>query len=571
MPDFTIPMSNASNPAHIDPSIPMKADTRLPLGVTPVDFSKQFRMDEEDASAFKEVQAERLEKQRIREEKDRDRTLMEQYIKSGGDVNTPEGLDAATKELKGKLSTDAYANLGGIADTKRKAELAHRELINKSKLEDLKVADAETEETLKTMSAPLYAYEDARAKGGEAAGAQAFEASKQANLQMLRQQVNPVTGQPRFTPQVLDQFEKMDQNALKHKVEDATWKRKLLTEGIDNKLREAQTRAADSLADKRDADVEQGEKKLAILADKVKKAGVSNLSEEDKKTMAEFVRTNGPGVLGRFGLNPEERKAIIGEVTTLNKGEGVSAREGAAEVLNIGSTKKSLDKMVPQLDAITAYEKSVGSIGDKLVKIAKKVDTAGVPALERWIRAGKRSVEGDPDVSELDFQLNAYRTDIARIVNNPNLTGVLSDSARHEIESSLPNIANAEQIERLVGISKADAAARRGYLSDQIAGAKGRVLKGAAKEPKGGEGFPTVSKEEQAGRDSGRKDILRDELASEKAKLTALPAGATPEDRNRVEQNIRALEREIGGVPKPSESAPKGVMTLDDYLKSKGH
>lgn len=576
MPDYNIPMMAA---AHIDPSVPLNAKDTMPLQVTPFEnidpianSIKAYKLAESEEQ-FKENQADRLEKQRDREERDRDKTLIDQYMKSGGDVNTPQGLNMAMKELKGKLSQKGFANLEGISNSKRLYEIKYREGLNQLREDDLKTAALMQEESLKTMSAPLLAYEKAKEKGGEEAGQKAFQAAKAATLEMMKNQVTPY-GEPMYPPQVLAQFESVDPEDLKHQIDNSIWKRSIIKESIETNYKKALTQESAERVKASGKKAEFDEKKLQLLKEKIEKQGATELTDEDAATLAEMVRVNGPSALSRFGMSEADRKKVLSVVTKLNTGEGITAREGAAAVVDIGSTKKSLDKMVPQLDAITAFEKTAESIGGKLVEIAKKVDSSGVPVVERWIRAGRKSVEGDPDVTELNARMQTFRTEAARIINNPNLTGVLSDSARHEVEDIMPSASSAEQIERGVEVLMSEAATRRKLLADQIEDAKGRVKKGAAKTPASAPpaGFPSVSKEEQGAKDSEAIAIMKQELQAEKEKL---PTIKDPAELDRTNKNIAALEREIAvksktATPEASPKKEKGAIPLDAYLKSKG-
>lgn len=570
MPDFTLPMSSATAPAanQIDSRMPTQVDSRLPLSVTPFEAvdpianeTKALRLADAQET-FKDDQAKRLDAAASREDKKRDKMIMEQYIKSGGDISTPEGLESAHNELKGKLSMDSTMRLADLVDTKKKQELSYRKALSETSIEELKAATEQQEETLKYMSSPLQAYDDAMAQTKDPAkAAQAYEASKMATLKMVSEQKSP-DGKPLIPPEKLQAFQGIKPEDLRHQIAATQWKHKLLMEETTIKLHESQARAAESMADRRDAETEQGDRKLDILADKVKKSESGLISDEDKATMAEQVRLYGPQVLSRLGLSNAQRQSIISEVTKLNKGEGISAREGAAEVSNTISTKKSLDKMVPQLDAITAFEKTADNIGDKLVSIAKKVDQTGVPAMERWIRAGRKSIEGDPDVTELNARMQTFRTEAARIIANPNLTGVLSDSARHEMESIIPSAASAEQIERGVDVLKSEAKTRREYLAAQISDAKQRILKGAKKDETSPDGFPKVTKDRQSSMDSDRVKILKQEKASIEDRLAKV---STPEDKQRAKADLEAIDKELknagGAKSEASKAANKPTVS----------
>lgn len=139
-----------------------------------------------------------------------------------------------------------------------------------------------------------------------------------------------------------------------------------------------------------------------------------------------------------------------------------------------------------QQAAITTYENLAEKNGRVLVDLAKKVDATGVPVLERWIRAGRREVAGDPEVSMFNAQMQIYSTEVARILANPNLTGVLTDHARHEAQSFLDGAGSAEQIEAVSKLLSQDFKRRAESIEEGIATVQKRIRKDPASSAEGG-------------------------------------------------------------------------------------
>lgn len=552
-----IPLSaGPAGAARIDQSIPMNVDSRLPLQVQP------FKPIDTLAAAgdaykladtidqFKENQSERIDQQKTREEKQRDKLLLQQYQQGGGDLYTAGGLELAAKELGGKLSPESLDGLTKRIDVKKAQESKLQTAMSAMDDTALESVTKQTEASSKIMNRAVAVYDDALKSTGDPAKAQqAFEASKQALLQSAGDMKDPASGRPIYSPQTLQQFSGMSADQIRNVINDTKWHTDKLKEEQVNRLRSAQTEQATAHADKYEADIEQGRQKLDILRDKIKNAVGKPLDSKDADTMAEQVRMYGPQVLSRLGLTSGQRQSVISRVTALNEGEGVSAREGAAVVGDLKADQKSLDKLVPQLDAITAFEKTADQIGGKLVSIAKKVDSTGVPVLERWIRAGRKAVKGDPDVTEFNSRLLTYTSETARILNNPNLTGPTTDSARHETQEVMPAASSFEQIERGVNVMREESGWRKQNLSDQIGEVKRRRLQGAKKA---GDDYPTVSKGDQAKADEGRMEILQTELDSAQSRRDD---AKTPEDKHRAEEDVKAIEREMGSTkaPKPAQ------------------
>jgi hypothetical protein len=538
--------------------------TNLPLQVQPfqgvdpmTEKSKMYSMADK-IEDFKANQAQRLEEQQQREDRMRDKSILDNYLRGGGDLFSPEGIDNARKVLGDKLSSATLMNLDNLKEKKQQIVQDFRTKTAKMEASELETYQAKYEESLKTMTGPLSVYEKTKEEKGEAEAQKAFAAAKQATVQMMSQEKD-ANGAPKFAPQALQKFSSMTPEILANQINTTKWHRDLLADELQTKLRTAQVENYESLAKQREAKQSLDEEKVKLLKEKVQKSGASSLSSADRETMAEFVRTQGPSVLSRFGLSPNERKEIISTVTGLNAAEGKTAREGAADIADVKAYEGSLKKMQGQYDAITAFEKTMESIGGQLKKISKKVDATGVPVVERWLRGGKRAVEGDPDVTEFNARMQTFRTEAARTINNPNLTGVLSDNARHEIEEVLPNASSAEQIERGVDTLISEGKLRRDNITDQISEVRGKIRKVPKAETSASPEMK-VSAGTQAGRDDERARIIKGEYADAKEKLAKLPTNATADDRHRAEQDVEGLKKELKNL---------GVKTDDEYAPPK--
>lgn len=153
---------------------------------------------------------------------------------------------------------------------------------------------------------------------------------------------------------------------------------------------------------------------------------------------------------------------------------------------NVKADQSALTKLVGQQAAVSAYEQTAANNGKILVSLADKVDQTGVPVFERWTRAGKKAVAGDTDVSAFDTQMFLWRAEVAKILTNPNITGVLTDTARQEAEAFLGNQASAAQVKRVVSLVNADFKRREGSINNEISTIQNRIqtgdysIKGAA-------------------------------------------------------------------------------------------
>jgi hypothetical protein len=197
--------------------------------------------------------------------------------------------------------------------------------------------------------------------------------------------------------------------------------------------------------------------------------GDAPLTDEAINYAAEIYRKTGN--MPSFGMSKygaSDRRRIINQAAGNARDAGSDAGGDLVTRAVITADKGALTKLTAQRAAITSFEETAVKNGDILVDLAQKVDKTGVPVVERWLRAGRKSIEGDVDVSKFDAQLQLYGTEVAKIMTNPNLTGVLSDSARREVQEFLPKGATYEQIKGLHELLKGDFGRRTDALNNEI-------------------------------------------------------------------------------------------------------
>lgn len=141
----------------------------------------------------------------------------------------------------------------------------------------------------------------------------------------------------------------------------------------------------------------------------------------------------------------------------------------------------TLNRLTAQDSAVTAFENTALKNGQILLTLAEKVDKTGVPVIERWIRAGRASIAGDPDVTNFNAQIQLFGNEVAKILTNPNLTGVLTDTARKEVENFLPAGASLKQIKAIVPLLARDFKNRSGAIRDEIKDVQSRLKGGKSR------------------------------------------------------------------------------------------
>jgi hypothetical protein len=181
-----------------------------------------------------------------------------------------------------------------------------------------------------------------------------------------------------------------------------------------------------------------------------------------------------PSAVSGWGRDTRTKKAIQNEQTRIARESGITPNDIVSGQAGFKADRTSLNKLVPQYDAVTAFEQTAVRNGDRLLQLADQVDATGIPVIEKWIRAG-RQASGDPTVAAFNAQMLVYRTEAAKILTNPNLTGQLTDSARREVEEFMKGGSSAKQIRAVVELLKNDFENRKSTLEHQIATIRERM------------------------------------------------------------------------------------------------
>jgi hypothetical protein len=170
------------------------------------------------------------------------------------------------------------------------------------------------------------------------------------------------------------------------------------------------------------------------------------------------------------------KKQIVNRAGQISPGGNV-----ALNVATYKADAASLKQITQQLNAVEAFEQT----GLKNLKLftdaAAKIPDTGVPWLNTPVRYLSDKMVGSTNMAAVSAARQVALTEISRVVANPNLTGVLSDSARHEILSLSPENATFAQIKRVSEILQSDMRNRRDSMRAQKASIQQELGGGAPK------------------------------------------------------------------------------------------
>lgn len=141
----------------------------------------------------------------------------------------------------------------------------------------------------------------------------------------------------------------------------------------------------------------------------------------------------------------------------------------------------SINKLVPQRDAVASFESLAKFNGDRVLALVDKLDDSNIPLLAVGERLAKKA-GGSADAAEFQSSLTSFQTEAAKILNNPAMTGsALTDSMRNDLKAVVSGNMNASQLKRVINRIYSEMDTRRDSLNAQITNASSRLNPGGKK------------------------------------------------------------------------------------------
>lgn len=179
------------------------------------------------------------------------------------------------------------------------------------------------------------------------------------------------------------------------------------------------------------------------------------------------------GQLPALGMGDKQtRKQIINRAAAMMPGLDIASAKA-----DYGANTDSLKNVTKTLDTLTAFENTAGKNLDQFLALAAKVPDTGIPWLNAPIRSLNLAGLGSGEQAAANAARVVALREIARVTNDPKLSGVLSDSARKEVSDLSPESATFAQIRTVAQTLKNDMANVHSSLDDQKSAIVGRLRK----------------------------------------------------------------------------------------------
>lgn len=182
--------------------------------------------------------------------------------------------------------------------------------------------------------------------------------------------------------------------------------------------------------------------------------------------------------------SPATTRAIIARAAELDQQAGGSG--GAANRAILTASADSLKKLQTNFDQVQAFEQTAEKNMDLLQQTAAKIPDLNTRFANIAARNISSQMIGTDNMAAYKTALTTAQTEAAKVLNSSNATGVLSDSARHELQDVIDGNVPYSAMVASLNTLKQDMANRTQSYQAQIQDIQNRI-KGAG-QPSGGTG-----------------------------------------------------------------------------------
>lgn len=194
--------------------------------------------------------------------------------------------------------------------------------------------------------------------------------------------------------------------------------------------------------------------------------GNASISDQAIKFAADTYRSTGkfPTTMGR---NPALQARVLNMVAADSAASGdsvgaINARQGALKANN-----QALDQVTKLESATTAYYNTLDKNLTNLQEISGKVDSSGVPLINKVYRAYQQNVSGDPEVAKYVTYLRAASSEFAKIQSGSLGNAPASDAARRDADEVLSKYLTKGQLDAVVQAMRGEGRNRLQSISEQ--------------------------------------------------------------------------------------------------------
>lgn len=147
---------------------------------------------------------------------------------------------------------------------------------------------------------------------------------------------------------------------------------------------------------------------------------------------------------------------ILERAQQIVSGQGRTAADMAVGQVDYQSLRQSWIQMQRQRTMIEAFETTALENLTIAEELSARVSRGGTPVFNRWILAGRRSVQGDADVAAFDVAVNTFVNEYAKIMSGSTGAAGATEGAREEAAQLLNSAQTPQQFRAIVAVMRRD-------------------------------------------------------------------------------------------------------------------
>ena len=168
-------------------------------------------------------------------------------------------------------------------------------------------------------------------------------------------------------------------------------------------------------------------------------------------------RYNIDGTLPPMGMGKAGsagRAAILNEAAVQAGASGISGDDQRIAQIGNKANTAALSKLQQSQTMVGAFEKNFTRNADIALEESKKVDGTGVPLVNKWLNAGKRSIAGDAQLAAYDAVIKSTSNEYAKIISGSMGNTAIAEGEIKKIEGLLNSAQTPKQVEAVINMMK---------------------------------------------------------------------------------------------------------------------
>lgn len=210
--------------------------------------------------------------------------------------------------------------------------------------------------------------------------------------------------------------------------------------------------------------------------------GASNVSDQALQFAADTYRTTGK-FPSAFGRSPILQAKVLNKVSADAAASGdttgaIAARSGALK-----ANGQALDQVTKQEAMTTSYFNTLDKNLSALQSLSGKVDSSGVPLVNKVYRAWQQGISGDPEVAKYVTYMKAAEGEYAKIQSGSMGSQGSTDAARRDAHDVINKYMSNGQLDAVIEAMRGEGQNRLSSIAEQkksLMGALGQTAPGAS-------------------------------------------------------------------------------------------